>query len=263
MQTSQILFGALSALSLGLGTAAAQAQTQAQTTVEASFSHGRLTSGLPDAQATSLRAVRVLPGGDVLNLELVDERKFGEHGGTAAVAATKVLDESWQLGGTLVRGMGNEIWPEWRFDLELTKAWGERRNVLTRLARYHHRYEQQRLDQGWRLSVVAYLEAPLVLDAGVTWNTSEPGGIRSHMPYVAATLGRHGVQTVSLRASRGTEAYQALGAGAQLVNFRSESFGLRWQHWLSSTYGLTVQAERYRNPSYTRVTGSVGAFVQW
>lgn len=239
------------------------AQERSRATLELNTSRGHLTAGLPRAEATGLRGVWAFAGGDVLNAEILDERKFGQHGGVFALGGNKVLTPDWSLGGTAVLGHGGDVWAKRRFDVELTKAWTAKRNILTRVAGYHASFDGNRSDKGWRLSATAYLEAPVVLEAGVTFNVSEPGKVHSRMPFIAATLGREGQQYLVLRASRGTEAYQAVGAGTQLVDFKSDSISLRWQYWLAPSYGLTVQGERYHNPSYDRTTFGVGGFAQW
>ena len=83
------------------------------------------------------------------------------------------------------------------------------------------------------------------------------------MPFVSATYGHEGVQYLSLRLASGSEAYQAIGTGLQLVDFNSHSVALNWRRWLGTRWGFTAQAERYANPSYHRNTLGAGLFVQW
>lgn len=239
------------------------AQDRSRGSIELNTSRSHLTSGLPRGEATSLRGTWAFPGGDSLHAELLDERKFGQHGVVVVLGGNKVLSTDWSIGGTWVRGHGGDNWANRNIDIELTKAWTAKRNILTRVAGYNATYDGNRSDRGWRLSATAYLEAPVVLEGGVTFNASNPGRVRSHMPFVAATIGRDGQQYLVLRASRGSEAYQALGAGEQLVDFKSDSLSLRWQYWLAPSYGLIVHGERYHNPSYDRNTFSVGGFAQW
>lgn len=239
------------------------AQPAQKLTVEVGSSRGRVTAGLGQVEANSVRGVWAFASGDVLNAEVLDERKFGLHGQVVALGGTKVLSPEWSVGGTLVSGQGGDAWARNRYDLELTKAWGPGHSLLTRAARYHARFDGNRADKGWRLSSTVYLSVPLVLEGGVTLNVSEPGAVRSHMPYLAATFGKDGEQYLVLRATRGTEAYQAVAAGAQLVDFKSNSLGLRWQYWLAPSYGLVVQGEHYRNPSYERKTVGMSGFAQW
>ena len=247
----------------GLASSAAQAQPAAPVTVELLTTQGRLSAGLPDAQAVNLRGTWLLAGGDVARAELLAEDKFNSRGGIAALGYTRVLSPDWVAAGTAAVGQGGPNWANARINAELSRSWGEARAVVTRLALYRALFDGNRSDRGLRLALVGYLPGSLVVEAGTALNISEPGAVHSAMPFVAATVGQDGQQYLSLRASRGTEAYQALGDGQQLVNFKSQSIGLTWRRWIAPQWGLVAQAEQYRNPSYTRLSLGVGAFAQW
>lgn len=251
----------------GLASSAAQAQPAAPprppVTVDLLTTQGRLSAGLPDAQAVNLRGTWLLAGGNVARAELLTEDKFNSRGGIAALGYTWVLSPDWVTAGTAAVGQGGPNWANARIDAELSRSWGEARAVVTRLALYRALFDGNRSDRGLRLALVGYLPGSLVVEAGTALNISEPGAVHSAMPFVAATVGQDGQQYLSLRASRGTEAYQALGDGQQLVNFKSQSIGLTWRRWIAPQWGLVAQAEQYRNPSYTRLSLGVGAFAQW
>jgi YaiO family outer membrane protein len=241
----------------------AQDAVPARATFDLVRTRSTLSAGLPDGEANYLRGTWALAGGDVLRAELLDERKFGDHGGIAGLSYTAVLSPDWYGTGTVVGGVGGPNWANNRVDLQLSRKWLPNRQLVTSAAYYHAAFDNRRSDAGARLSAVLYLDAPVVLEAGVILNVSQPGSIHSHMPYASATLGREGVQYFSLRASRGTEAYQALGSQAQLVNFSSRSLGAIWKLWLGPRWGLNAQAEYYENPTYHRSTLGAGLFVQW
>ena len=253
----------------GLASAAAQAQPAAPPpspppfTVDLLATQGRLSAGLPDAQAVNLRGTWLLAGGDVARAELLAEDKFNSRGGIAALGYTWVLSPDWVAAGTAAVGQGGPNWANARIDGELSRSWGQARAVVTRLALYRALFDNRRSDRGVRLALVGYLPGSLVVEAGTALNISEPGAVRSAMPFVAATWGQDGQQYLSLRASRGSEAYQALGAGQQLVDFKSQSFGLSWRRWIAPQWGLVAQAEQYRNPTYARLSLGVGVFAQW
>ena len=225
--------------------------------------HSRLSAGLPQGRAANARGTWVFGNGDVARAEVLDETKFGSHGGIVAAGYTRVLTPDWILAGTLAAGHGGPNWANQRADVELSTKWGEGGWVLTRAALYHARFDAGRSDQGLRLSAVAYLPASVVLEGGVIANRSQPGRVRSDMWFASGTWGAEGVQYASLRASSGSEAYQAIGAGSQLVDFRSRSLALSWRYWLGRPWGFIAQAEHYRNPVYVRTTLGAGLFVQW
>ena len=251
-------------LALLAGQAAAPALAQAAPlTVELIASQGRLTAGQPDAQALNLRATWLRPGGDVLRGELLSEDKFSRRGGVAAAGYSAVLSPDWVAAGTLALGTGGSNWANQRIDAELSRSWGESRAFVTRAALYKAWFNDHRSDRGLRLALVAYLPGSLVLEAGTALNRSEPGAVQSAMPFASATLGRDGEQYLSLRVSRGSEAYLSTVFGPQPVQFDSHSVGLNWRRWVGPQWGFIVQAEQYGNPSYRRTTLGAGLFSQW
>lgn len=270
------------------GTATAQTVPPARSTVDLVVGHSNLDSGLPDGRSVGLRGVWLREGGDVVYAEALEERKFGRGGGIVAGAYTRVFSPDWYGTGTVAAGHGGPNWADWRVDAQVSRKWLARRQLVTSAAVYYARFDDDgsaaferrfedrsgpvpvvrtvrsdRSDRGLRLSAAWYLQAPVVLEAGITFNRSEPGSVDSRMPYVAATYGRPGWQYVSLRVASGSEAYQALGGSAQLVDFHSDSAALTWRRWLGPRWGFTAQAEIYRNPSYRRESVAVGLFAQW
>ncbi|BDT69928.1 hypothetical protein os1_41200 [Comamonadaceae bacterium OS-1] len=255
------------ALAMGTGTVLAQSDASAQSlspvTWDVQASRSQLSAGLPNGEALAVRANMALPDGSNLQSELMQERKFGEHGGTLALAYTAFFAPDWFATGTLVAGNGGPNWAKWRADLQVSTKWLDQRQLVTSAALYHAVFDGGRSDSGLRLSASWYLPAPAVVEAGVTFNLSQPGSVNSDMPYAAITFGRTGEQYLSMRVSNGTESYQALGAGAQLVNFHSRAVGVTWRRWIGPQWGFTAQAEHYRNPTYQRQTLGLGLFAQW
>ena len=232
-------------------------------TAFASGNHSALSAGLPDGEAVNLRGVWAMQSGDTLIADVLDERKFGQRGGVAALSYTRLLSPDWYAIGTVAGGHGGPNWARWRVDGQLSRKWLAGRQLVTSVALYHASFDNNRSDDGLRLSATWYSALPAVFEVGTTINVSRPGNVRSHMPYASATFGREGAWYLSGRVSSGREAYQAIGANQQLVDFRSDSVGLGGRLWLGRGWGLTAQAEHYRNPSYQRNTVGAGLFVQW
>jgi YaiO family outer membrane protein len=230
--------------------------------IDLTTQHSRHNASLPSGRATSLRGNWALSQDTVLNAELLSERKFDADGGLAAVGATQNLDADWFVSGALTRGWGGPNWARNRIDAAVSRKWGASRQVVTTLGAYRANFDAGRSDRGLRVSANYYVNHFVVFEAGATFNTSHPGKVRSQRPYLAVTLGTEGLQYLSLRASRGSEAYQSVGAGAQLVDFNSESLVLDWRYWMAPDWGVSVHAERYLNPSYSRTTLGGGLFLQ-
>jgi len=249
-----------------LAATAAMAQTAEstpRTTWDLATTHSRLSAGLPDGESVNLRAAIALPHGNSLQAEMLDERKFGQHGGVVALAFTGSISPLWYATATVVGGHGGPNWANAKVDAQISRKWLSQQQLVTSVAGFRAEYDGNRSDEGLRLSAALYLPVAAVLEAGITLNVSQPGRVDSHMPYASVTLGQEGRQYFVLRASSGTEAYQAIGSTAQLVNFHSQSQGATWRYWLGPRWGVTAQAEHYRNPTYQRNTLGAGLFAQW
>lgn len=230
--------------------------------VELTGSQSELSAGLPRGTAANLRANWSTRPGTLLAAELLAEKKFGETGGVAGLGITQDFSEAWFGSATLLGGWGGPNWARQRVDASVSRKWGLRRQFVTTLGGYRARYDGSRSDTGLRVSANYYVNEFVVLEAGSSFNRSQPGGVRSRMPYLAATLGREGQQYLSLRVARGSEAWQALGAGSQLVDFHSSTVGLDWRWWVDPGWGLLLRAEHYSNPTYRRSTLGGGLFMQ-
>ena len=241
-------------------------ETRATHLLEVAHTSNRLTGPYADGRAEQLRGSWTLPGGHVLRGELLDEKRFGAHGGLVALGYTHVLSPRWNASAAFAAGHGGPIWPQRRIDLDLGRAWGEQLAWVTRLGWYDARYEGGRSDGGWRVSGAAYLPGGWSFEAGTVLNISQPGQVRSAMPYLAATQGLEGDYYLSLRWSRGREAYQAVGPERQIANFPSHSASLTGRLWLGPLWGMTGMVEQYVNGSsrgYRRTSLSLGLFYQW
>lgn len=223
--------------------------------------HSNLNAGLPDGEAVNLRGAITLRSGDVLNLELLRERKFGETGGVAAGSYTWQISDRWYLVHAVALGEGGPNWSILRVDTQISRKWLSQGQLVTSAAVYGAALHEDRSEGGMRLAVAWYLPAPVVLESGVVLNVSQPGNVFSHMPFASVTVGREGTGYFSLRMASGTEAYQSIGTQAQLVDFRSTSVMATGRVWLGQRWGLSAQAERYSNPSYKRHTLGVGVFL--
>lgn len=239
------------------------AQVQAPVTIELLGSYSNLDGGQPDGDAVNVRGTWIFDGGHVARAEVLKEHKFGAVGGIVGGSYTRVFDPDWYATGTLAFGNGGPNWANQRIDLDLATKWTAARDIVSHLAVYGADYDADRSDFGLRLSLVAYLPGPAVIEGGITFNVSEPGAVHSRMPFASVTWGREGEQYLTLRLSNGTEAYQALGAGEQLVDFHSRSLGLAWRRWVDRRWGFIATAENYSNPTYKRNTVGVGLLVQY
>jgi YaiO family outer membrane protein len=254
------------ALAGGMASAVRAQEAAPLRMVEIVHTDSRLTGPYQDGRLEQLRGTWGFAGGHVLRAEAVDERRFGESGGIGGIGYTHVLSPQWNVSGALAAGHGGPIWPNRRVDVDVARAWGASLAFVTRVGWYDARYQAGRSDRGWRLSAAAYLPGGVVVEAGTILNASQPGHVRSRMPFVAVTAGREGQHYVSLRVADGREAYQAVGDQRQIADFASRSVTVAGRLWLAPTWGVSAQAEHYVNRSsggYERVSIGAGVFHQW
>ena len=106
-----------------------------------------------------------------------------------------------------------------RVDGQLNKKWLSKRNLVTTLGAGYFDAKDAHRDSSLFLGGSYYFDAPLIVQGGVRWNRSTPGAVISRSQYLAVTQGKDRQYFVVLRGEVGRQAYQALGAGAILVDF--------------------------------------------
>ncbi len=227
--------------------------------LELSAGAQRLTAGFGNWRDLTLRGTYGT-GAHVLQGEVSQNHRFGENGTFAGVSDTYTFNPDWY--GSLAVGVGDGAFylPKVRVDATLYRKFLPKRNLVGSVGVGYYDAPTGYTDRSVSLGAAYYFEAPWIVEGGVRFNTSSPGSIRSHQQFVALTYGRHKQDLVTGRYGWGSEAYLAVAAGAQLVNFDSHEASLSWRHWLSPTTGVVVGANRYTNPSYRRSGVNIGIF---
>ncbi|HSR64082.1 MAG TPA: YaiO family outer membrane beta-barrel protein [Xanthomonadaceae bacterium] len=228
--------------------------------VEVGGEHQLLDHGYGDWSGAYLRGVWTAPSKDVVTFELVDSRRFGEHGAYAALGATHDFDDRWYGSATLGGGDGAFYWPDWRIDVALSRKWGASRSVVTTLGYTQYNAPDGHVDRTGLLGFAWYAPHHLVLEGGWRPNRSSPGGVRSDAGFAALTWGEDGRQYLSLRHDRGREAYQTIGEDVLLVDFPSHVTALTWRRWVTARCGFNLRYEAYASSNYDRHGGEAGVF---
>jgi YaiO family outer membrane protein len=118
-------------------------------------------------------------------------------------------------------------------------------------------------DSNLNLGAAWYLTQPLVIEAGVRFNRSNPGRVGTHQQFIAVTAGRNRADLLVGRVAWGSEGYLPLSPGTSLVGYNSTEFGISWRHWLSKRMGLLSSLSHYRNPIYERTGIDAGVFLEF
>lgn len=173
---------------------------------------------------------------------------------------TYTFSDDWF--GSLALGVGDGAFylPKYRVDASVSRKLLDQRNLVASVGAGYYNAPDGHVDRSLSLSAAYYFDAPWIAEAGIRFNHSNPGAIRTTQQFVAATYGRDKQDLVTARYGWGAEGYLATTTSTQLVNFRSKEFTIAWRHWFSPSTGWLLGANRYENPSYNRRGVNIGLF---
>jgi YaiO family outer membrane protein len=244
------------------GVAAPSSSPDPLRSIELSTGAQSLSNGYGDWRDVTLRG-SYGSGTSVWQGEFSAKRQFGQDGNFLGLSDTVTLNADWFAMLSLGAGDGAFYLPQFRSDAFLYRKWLPERNLVTSIGAGYYHAPDGHTDRSLSLGGTYYFKQPWILEAGVRFNTSDPGAIRSNQQFVAATYGTVGRDILTVRHGWGGEAYQAIASNITLVNFDSYQTSVAWRHWLSQKTGVLLSAEQYTNPSYQRQGITVGLFHQF
>lgn len=257
-----LVLTALVAMVPGLARAQEPAPLRGGMLEASGFAHW-VTNEFGDWRGGRLRAI--LPAGrrDVLYLEGVGQRAFGDDGFYGSVSHQHALGDEWITFVSVGAGSGEFFFPEARVDAMLTRKLLASRRLLVSAGGTWVRSKDVYRDRTAVASVTGYLSPTAVLEVSGRFNWSTPGDLTSQRGAVALTLGRAGQRYLVLRGGGGGESYQLTGTGETERSFTSTEASISWREWLGRQTGFMIGGEWYDNPFYTRTGIQVGLFVGW
>jgi YaiO family outer membrane protein len=257
------IFASLAAIACAAALAAAAQEAPSlklATTLEMRVSGARLTGGQGGWLDESVLATAPL-GNHVLHAEVSHQRHFGDSGFYAGVLDTYTIDRDWYVAVGAGAGEHAFFLPRLRVDALLHRKVGAVRRIVILGGPGHARWPDGHVDRMWSLGALYYFPSRWVLQAGVRFNESDPGSVRTRQYQGALTYGAGGADEVTLRAAKGREGYQPIAPGLSLVDFPSREAALLWRHRLDASNGLTLSLDHYRNPFYERNGASIGWYT--
>ncbi len=254
--------GRLGLLALLVGGGAASASTSA---VEAELSIGSasLSGGFGSQSTQGLRLGWRGDSDRLLQLSFEHKQAFGESAALAIGSIAQDLTPNDRAGLAAAFSNAKTIAARSRVDAFYSRKFLSERNLVATLAGYATRVADGHQDLGLVASAAWYLPEGLVAEAGLRWARSNPGSNRAWRSFVGGSWGAVGRDTLALHLEAGREAYQSLGAGAAVADFRSEEVRLGWRHWLRADAGFALDAALYRNPSYSKRTLGLAGFFSF
>jgi YaiO family outer membrane protein len=232
-------------------------------TIEGVAGHSDLNSGLKNWNDQYIRGNFQLNPSDLVSGEISHQSHFNDSGTFVGATYQRTFNEDWYGSIGMGTSDGGFFLPRLRVDLMGYKKWLEKKSLVTNLGFTYYRAKSLYSDRTLILGAAYYFDLPFILEAGARLNQSNPGAINSRRGFVALTYGQNKRHYFTVRHEQGNEAYQLLGAGASISDFRSRESSVAWRQWLTRDVGFLVKAVEYHNPSYSRSGLEAGLFVDF
>lgn len=188
---------------------------------------------------------------------------FGESG--VQIGATQRHDWNsrvFQMIGANV-GSGASIMPRARIDGALGLRLGAARQFQATGGLSYVKSVTALHDIAGLASLAWYAPHALMFEAGVRYNVSRPGDIRSHRLSMTSVWTPSAKRSFSLRAIGGSEGWQVLNTATTLTRFQSQEVALAWREKLTAHTAVSAQGDWYHNPFYTRSGVTLGVARYW
>ena len=245
--------------------APASADVVTRHTIEAGGSTADLSDNSPNWRDGYLKGTHHFDGQGVLQWQVDSQKHYGERGTLGAVSYTRDINPDWYF-SVGASGGSASFMPKARADMGLYYKWLSSRQLVTGITgMWSKSGDNIHSDRAVGLSASYYFsDLPLVLQAGVTINQSNPGSVNTSRWFGALTYGRDKAYYLSVRHEAGREGYLPTGAYAgAAVDFSSRATNVNWRHWVTPHFGFVVGGEYYSNPYYQRKSVNAGMFYSF
>lgn len=195
--------------------------------------------------------------------ELSHKREFDTTGNFLGLTDTYTINDDWFTTGSVGFGDGAFYLPRVRFDGFIYRKFLPKKNFVGSLGVGYYDAPDGHIDRSVALGGAYYFEQPVVVEAGIRFNRSNPGRVNTHQQFVAANYSPDTQNALSARFAWGSEGYVPLAAKTSMVGFNSTDASVAWRHRLDKHWGFSISANRYRNPSYARSGVDVGITRQF
>lgn len=200
---------------------------------------------------------------NVFQGELSHKREFNTNGNFLGLTDTYTINDDWFTSGSVGFGDGAFYLPRVRFDGFVYRKFLPKKNFVGSLGVGYYDAPDGHIDRSVALGGAFYFDQPWVVEGGIRFNRSNPGGVNTHQQFVAANYRPNAQNALSARFAWGSEGYVPLAANTSMVGFNSTDASVSWRHRLDKLWGFSVSANRYRNPSYARSGVDIGITRQF
>jgi len=199
------------------------------------------------------------------NSEVLNQTEFKSTGVYGNIGNTHTFNRDWFSSVTVGAGDGGVYLPRYRVDAFINKKWLEDRQLITTLGLGGDKAMDSHSDASVYMGATYYFKSPWIVQGGIRFNDSNPGGVYSTSQFAAITQGADKDHFLTLRYGFGREAYQVVGPATTqvLTDFPSQQASLDWRQWVGDSWGFDTLAERYHNPNYNRTGLTLGIFKEF
>lgn len=221
-----------------------------------------VTNNYGDWSGVYVRGVRPSTR-DTWYVDALGMRAFGDRGVQVGVAQRHDWNgRIFQLIGANV-GSGAPIMPKGRVDGALGLRLGEKRAWQATLGASYVKSVTELSDVAGVGSIAWYAPHAVMLEAGVRYNVSRPGNVKSQRYSTTAVWTPAARRSFSLRAIAGSEGWQVIRVGTTLTQFHSQEVAVAWREKLTQSVAISAQGDWYHNPFYTRSGVTLGVARYW
>jgi YaiO family outer membrane protein len=231
--------------------------------IELGGGYSSVSNNQPAWRDFYLRGV-VSPGKNSIYGETSRQDRYGDTGWFFGVGWTRTLSDNWytdlHFGSSSVSGF---FLPRVRVDGFINRKLLARKQLVLAGGFGYDRSKTVNSAYRYQFNGTYYFEHPFMLQGGVTWTVANPGSILARSQWAAVTQGHEKEHYITLRAEIGREGYELIGQQTALFDFAVHNYSLNYRQWLGVNWGVNTALSRERNPSFTRIGGTLGIFMDF
>ena len=196
-----------------------------------------------------------------IRAELVRQNRFNLTGEFASLQVTSPLNDQQFVSAAIGAGT-SRLFALWNTAVVLNQRWGLSNEQVTGIGLAYASLRDSRSETSLLAQHAWYVNDQVVVQAGVRAGRASPGSVASNRRFVALTLGNVNQSHLVINAAKSHEAYQ-LVQDTTLMQFVSEEAGATFFQPISTDQRVSITADRYKNPFYTRNRLELGWGLTW
>ncbi|MFN7835492.1 MAG: YaiO family outer membrane beta-barrel protein [Burkholderiaceae bacterium] len=258
---SAFIFGAVCLLSPAAAQTVWPTQVQGQNSLTLGASGGNAPQPYQEGAGARLTLDTALHGFKV-RVDAQRQTRFGLTGEFAGLQLTRDLDSTRYV--TFGAGGGSSrLYARWNTNGFIFQKWGVGSPHVSGLGITYSAMRDDRSDYSVVAQHIWYANDKVIFEGGLRFGRASPGNIASNQQFLATTLGNPVGRHAVVRFARAHEAYLLLSDQQELAQFSSKQASVTLNQPLTREQMLSLTADRYTNPFYTRNRFDFGWSVRW